>query len=68
MRNVLCPFMHDARWHRTGMAISVQLCAVADGVFTLFTVAAVAATWPDLRRLGSLEHLVPAEPVEQIAG
>jgi predicted MFS family arabinose efflux permease len=32
------------------------------GLMTLVTVAAVAAVWPELRRLGSLEHLQPPEP------
>ena len=43
------------------------LTAVAGGGFlTLVTVAAVAWIWPELRRLGSLEHLAPPEQVEQI--
>jgi hypothetical protein len=32
------------------------------GVMTLVTVAAVAGIWPELRRLGALEHLQPPEP------
>jgi hypothetical protein len=33
---------------------------------TLLTVFAVAAVWPQLSRVGSLEDLQPAEPVEVI--
>ena len=40
---------------------------VFGGTMTLITVAAVAATWPELVRLGSLEHLEPPEPVEVVA-
>jgi MFS family permease len=36
------------------------------GTMTLVTVAAVAAIWPELVRLGSLEHLEPPEPVEVV--
>ena len=44
------------------------IVAVAGGgVLTLFTVAAVVATWPELLRLGALEHLEPAEPIEVTA-
>ncbi|MEX0642750.1 MAG: MFS transporter [Pirellulales bacterium] len=32
------------------------------GVMTLVTVGVVARVWPELRRLGSLEHLQPPEP------
>jgi hypothetical protein len=35
------------------------LAATSGGVMTLLTVAAVAARWPELARLGSLEHLEP---------
>jgi len=28
----------------------------------------VAKSWPELVRLGSLEHLAPPEPVEQVVG
>ena len=34
------------------------------GVMTIFTVFAVAAVWPQITRLGSLEDLQPAEPVD----
>jgi MFS family permease len=40
---------------------------VFGGTMTLITVAAVAAIWPELVRLGSLEHLEPPEPVEVVA-
>lgn len=39
---------------------------VFGGVMTMITVGAVAAIWPQLVRLGSLEHLEPAEPVEVV--
>ena len=31
---------------------------------TIFTVFAVATVWPQITRLGSLDDLQPAEPVE----
>jgi hypothetical protein len=34
---------------------------------TLVTVGVVARVWPELLRLGSLEHLEPAEHAEVIA-
>jgi hypothetical protein len=37
---------------------------VFGGVMTIVTVGIVAKIWPELLRLGSLEHLVPAEPPE----
>jgi hypothetical protein len=40
---------------------------VFGGTMTLVTVGAVAAIWPELVRLGSLEHLQPPEPVEVVA-
>jgi MFS family permease len=40
---------------------------VFGGTMTLITVAAVTAIWPELVRLGSLEHLEPPEPVEVVA-
>jgi MFS family permease len=44
------------------------IAAVAGGgVMTLVTVFVVAAIWPEMVRLGSLEHLQPAEPVEVVA-
>jgi MFS family permease len=42
------------------------IAVAGGGVMTLVTVFAVAATWPQITRLGSLEHLQPAEPVEVI--
>jgi MFS family permease len=49
-----------ARWLGVIPAVTVG------GVLTLATVVAVAAIWPPLVRLGSLEHLEPPEPVEAI--
>lgn len=40
---------------------------VFGGSMTLVTVMAVAAIWPELARLGSLEQLEPPEPVEVVA-
>jgi predicted MFS family arabinose efflux permease len=37
------------------------------GTMTLITVGVVAAIWPELVRLGSLEQLQPPEPVEVVA-
>jgi MFS family permease len=37
---------------------------VFGGVMTLVTVAVVSVMWPELLRLGSLEHLQPADPAE----
>jgi hypothetical protein len=37
------------------------------GTMTLVTVGVVAAIWPELVRLGSLEQLQPPEPVEVVA-
>jgi MFS family permease len=37
---------------------------VFGGFMTLVTVAVVTVVWPELRRLGSLEHLAPPEPTE----
>jgi MFS family permease len=39
---------------------------VFGGVMTLVTVGVVARVWPELLRLGSLEHLQPAEPAEVV--
>jgi MFS family permease len=39
---------------------------VFGGVMTLVTVGAVAAIWPELVRLGSLEQLQPPEPAEAV--
>jgi MFS family permease len=40
---------------------------VFGGIMTLVTVGVVARVWPELLRLGSLEHLEPAEPAEVVA-
>jgi MFS family permease len=48
--------------------LGLTLAVAGGGVMTLLTVGAVAVIWPELRRLGPLEHLQPAEPVEQITG
>jgi hypothetical protein len=47
-----------AQWLGTVTAV------VAGGVMTLATVVGVAAIWPQLAKLGSLEHLEPGEPAE----
>jgi MFS family permease len=39
---------------------------VFGGTMTLVTVGAVALIWPELLRLGSLEHLEPADPAEAV--
>jgi MFS family permease len=39
---------------------------VFGGVMTLVTVGVVAIVWPELLRLGSLEHLEPADPAEAV--
>jgi len=39
---------------------------VFGGVMTLVTVGVVAVLWPELVRLGSLEHLQPPEPAEAV--
>ncbi|MEX0610617.1 MAG: MFS transporter [Pirellulales bacterium] len=39
---------------------------VFGGVMTLLTVGVVARAWPELVRLGSLEHLEPPEPAEVV--
>jgi hypothetical protein len=39
---------------------------VFGGTMTLVTVGAVAFIWPELLRLGSLEHLEPADPAEAV--
>jgi MFS family permease len=41
---------------------------VGGGFMTLVTVGVVAKAWPELVRLGSLEHLQPPEQVEQVVG
>jgi len=42
------------------------LAVAGGGVMTLITVFAVAAIWPQITRLGSLEDLQPAEPVDVV--
>jgi MFS family permease len=39
---------------------------VFGGVMTLVTVGVVAVMWPELLRLGSLEHLQPPDPAEAV--
>jgi MFS family permease len=39
---------------------------VFGGVMTLVTVGVVSVMWPELLRLGSLEHLEPPEPAEAV--
>jgi MFS family permease len=39
---------------------------VFGGVMTLVTVGVVAVVWPELVRLGSLEHLEPPDPAEAV--
>jgi MFS family permease len=39
---------------------------VFGGVMTLVTVGVVAVMWPELLRLGSLEHLEPPDPAEAV--
>jgi hypothetical protein len=39
---------------------------VFGGMMSIAAVGVVAAVWPELLRLGSLEHLAPAEPVEAV--
>ena len=54
----------------SGMAASLLglvPSVVFGGVMTLVTVGVVAVLWPELVRLGSLEHLAPAEPAEVVA-
>ncbi len=41
---------------------------VGGGFMTLVTVGVVARAWPELVKLGSLEHLEPPEQVEQVVG
>jgi MFS family permease len=54
----------------SGMAASLLglvPSVVFGGVMTLVTVGIVSAIWPELLRLGSLEHLTPPEPAEVVA-
>ncbi|MEX2317905.1 MAG: MFS transporter [Pirellulales bacterium] len=51
----------------SGMAAELLgpvLAVAGGGVMTLVTVFAVAGIWPQIAKLGSLEDLQPAEPVE----
>jgi len=41
---------------------------VGGGFMTLLTVAVVARVWPELVKLGSLEHLEPPDQIEQVVG
>jgi MFS family permease len=53
----------------SGLAASflgLEQSVVFGGVMTLVTVAVVAVMWPELLRLGSLEHLEPADPAEAV--
>jgi MFS family permease len=44
--------------------LGLESSVIFGGVMTLVTVGVVAIIWPELVRLGSLEHLAPAEPAE----
>lgn len=48
--------------------LGLMPAVVGGGFMTLVTVAVVAKVWPELVRLGSLEHLEPPEQVEQMVG
>jgi hypothetical protein len=48
--------------------LGLMPAVVGGGFMTLLTVAVVARVWPELVRLGSLEHLEPPEQVEQVVG
>jgi MFS family permease len=48
--------------------LGLMPAVVGGGFMTLLTVAVVAKVWPELVRLGSLEHLEPPEQVEQVVG
>ncbi len=53
----------------SGMAASILglvPSVVFGGVMTLVTVGVVAQVWPQLVRLGSLDHLEPADPAEVV--
>jgi MFS family permease len=47
--------------------LGLESSVIFGGVMTLVTVGVVAVIWPELVRLGSLEHLAPAEPAEIVA-
>lgn len=48
--------------------LGLMPAVVGGGFMTIITVAAVAKIWPELVKLGSLEHLEPPEQVEQVVG
>jgi MFS family permease len=48
--------------------LGVLPAVVGGGFMTLLTVALVARVWPELVKLGSLEHLEPPDQVEQVVG
>jgi hypothetical protein len=48
--------------------LGLMPAVVGGGFMTIITVAAVAKVWPELVRLGSLEHLEPPDLVEQVVG
>lgn len=47
-----------------GQPMGTILAVAGGGVMTIVTVAVVAAIWPQLGRIGSLEHLEPPEPTD----
>jgi MFS family permease len=49
-----------------GAPLNTILTVAGGGVMTLATVAAVAAVWPALVRLGRLDELAPPEPVAEV--
>ncbi len=46
--------------------LGLEASVIFGGVMTLVTVGVVALLWPELVRLGSLEHLQPADPDEAL--
>src|SRR5262249_6572649 len=46
--------------------LGLEPSVIFGGVMTLVTVGVVSALWPELVRLGSLEHLQPPEPAEGV--
>jgi MFS family permease len=46
--------------------LGLEPSVIFGGVMTLVTVGVVAVLWPELLRLGSLEHLQPPEPAESV--
>jgi MFS family permease len=49
----------------TAALFGPTLSVVGGGIATLFVVAIVASTWPQLARVGPLHSLAPAETVDQ---